>query len=186
MVCDRCAPDLNVTTRPLLDDTIKCAFQVVLGDYLPNYLPSPPHFCSIVAVVEVDGTSQTLVTTTYRAFQESETRGDRFRANPYAQQRCSGVGIMLAHHLGGLLVVEVGSPSMVRVCAILLCRCPRCPLFTPEIWSFRLPLQTRHSRTGVRSNAKVEHQKIRSSNPTQRTTYLLPFRHEAHSLRCIC
>ena len=153
MFCDRCAPDLNNTTRPLLDDTIKCTFQVVLGDYLPNHLPSPPHFCSIVAVVEVDGTSQTLVMTTYREFQESETRGDRFRANPYAQQRCSGVGIMLAHHLGGLLVVEVGSPSkLVRVCAILLCDA-RCPLFTPKIWSFRLPL---HSRTDVRSGqAKV-------------------------------
>ena len=43
----------------------------------------------------------------FRKFQESETHGDRFRANPHAQQKCYGVGIMLAHHLGDLLVVEV-------------------------------------------------------------------------------
>ena len=107
MFCDRCAPDFNNTTRPFLDDTIKCTFQVVLGEYLPIDQLSPPHFCAIVAVVEVDGTLQTLVIMTFREFQESETHGDRFRANPYAQQKCTGVDIMLAHHLGGLLVVEV-------------------------------------------------------------------------------
>ena len=166
MFCDRCAPDLNNTTRPLLDDTIKCTFQVVLGDYLPNYLPSPPHFCSIVAVVEVDGTSQTLVTTTYRAFQESETRGDRFRANPYAQQRCSGVGIMLAHHLGGLLVVEVGSPSMVRVCAILLCRCPLPPVHTRNM-VFPPPAtdSTFENRCQVKRKSRASKDTIIESNP---------------------
>ena len=43
----------------------------------------------------------------FHEFQGNETRDDRFRANPYAQRRCSGVGIMLDSHLGGLLVVEV-------------------------------------------------------------------------------
>ena len=45
----------------------------------------------------------------FREFQESEAHNDRFRAKPYAQQRCSGVGVMLDSHLGGLhvLVVEV-------------------------------------------------------------------------------
>ena len=107
MFCDRCAPNLNNTAMPLLDDTIKCTFQVVLGDCLPIYQPSPPHFCPIVAVAEVDGASQPLVVMAFREFQESETHDDRFRANPYAQQRCSGGGIMLDSHLGGLLVVEV-------------------------------------------------------------------------------
>ena len=92
MFCDRCAPDLNNTTRPLLDDAIKCTFQVVLGDCLPIFQPSLPHFCAIVAVMEVDGTSQTFVIMAFREFQESETHDDRFRANPYAHQKCSGVG----------------------------------------------------------------------------------------------
>ena len=107
MVCDRCAPDLNVATRPLLDDTIKCTFQVVLGNYLPIDPLPPPHFCAIVAVVEVDGTSQTLVTMAFHEFQDSEANSDHFRAKPYVQRRCFGVGIMPAYHLGGLLVVEV-------------------------------------------------------------------------------
>ena len=125
MFYDRYAPDLNTATRSLLDDTIKCTLQVFLGDHLPIYQPSPPHFCTIVAVVELDGASQTLVIMTFREFQESEAHIDRPQANSYAQRRYSGVGIMFAHYHGGLhvlvLVVEVVDvvENEVTICAIL-------------------------------------------------------------------
>ena len=58
----------------------------------------------------------------FREFQESEAHNDRFRAKPYAQQRCSGVGIMLDSHLGGLHVLVVEVIEIVEVdhlCQIL-------------------------------------------------------------------
>ena len=58
----------------------------------------------------------------FREFQESEAHNDRFRAKPYAQQRCSGVGVMLDSHLGGLHVLVVEVIEIVEVdhlCQIL-------------------------------------------------------------------
>ena len=80
--CDSCAYGLNNTATPPPDTIIRAIFQVVKGAQSPIYSTAPLLFSTIVAVVEVDGASQTLVIVAFREFQESEAHGDRFRANP--------------------------------------------------------------------------------------------------------
>ena len=80
--CDSCAYGLNNTAMAPPHTSIGANFQVVKGAQSPIYSTAPLLFSTIVAVVEVDGASQTLVIVAFREFQESEAHGDRFRANP--------------------------------------------------------------------------------------------------------
>ena len=106
MFCDRCAPDLINTGSPLLGCIIKRAFQVVQSDRSSIYQPTSSYFCAIVAVEEVGGASRTFVNIAFREVGESEAHVNRPGVKSYAVGRCAEVGCMVAHHLGGLQVVE--------------------------------------------------------------------------------
>ena len=74
------------------------------------------HFCSIVAVIEVNFGRVHLLEIEFREFQEYEPQNNASRAKLHIRRSDTEVGMVTEYHLGGRLGADVGCDRCVGKC----------------------------------------------------------------------
>lgn len=87
---------------------IRPIFQVVDSCLSSIYSTSSSHFCAIVALLEAHFGRGHLQIFDFYEFQEYEARNEASRAKICVRRTDAEIGVVAAHHLDGLLGVDVG------------------------------------------------------------------------------
>jgi len=90
----------NGVIRPIIPVVNSC-----LSSINPT---SSSHFCAIVALLEAHFDRRHLQIFDFCEFQEYEARNEASRAKICVRRTDAEIGVVAAHHLGGLLGVDVG------------------------------------------------------------------------------